>query len=205
VRVFGTAAVKETWPAPERNKQPILELLQRVLPASGTLLEIASGTGQHAAFFAAAMPLLDYQPSDVDEANLRSIRAWVDDAALPNLRAPLALDVCSDDWGVGPLDAIFNANMIHIAPIACCEGLMHGAGRHLREGGVLVVYGPFKVGGAHTSESNARFDADLQSRDSRWGVREVEQLQALGAPVGLRLEERVPMPANNQCLVFRKR
>ena len=102
------------------------------------------------------------------------------------------------------LDAIFNANMIHIAPIECCEGLMAGAGRHLRAGGVLVVYGPFRVGGAHTSESNARFDADLRSRDPRWGVRDVELLQALGEAAGLTLEERVAMPANNQCLVFRK-
>ena len=197
--------MKETWPAPERNKQPILELLQRVLPTSGTLLEVASGSGQHAAFFAAALPALDYQPSDVDEANLRSIRAWVDDAALPNLRPPLTLDVCSADWGVGLVDAIFNANMIHIAPIECCEGLMRGASRHLRRGGVLVVYGPFKVGGAHTSDSNARFDADLRARDPRWGVREATLLQALGEAGGLELEERVAMPANNQCLVFRKR
>jgi SAM-dependent methyltransferase len=197
--------VKETWPAPERNKQPILEVLQRVLPTSGSLLEIASGSGQHAAFFASALPALDYQPSDLDEANLRSIRAWVDDAALPNLRAPLTLDVCSADWGVGTLDAIYNANMIHIAPIECCEGLMRGAGRHLRVGGVLVVYGPFKLGGAHTSESNARFDLDLQARDPRWGVRDVERLQSLGEAAGLVLEERVAMPANNQCLVFRRR
>jgi SAM-dependent methyltransferase len=197
--------VKETWPAPERNKQPILEVLQRVLPTSGSLLEIASGSGQHAAFFASALPALDYQPSDLDEANLRSIRAWVDDTALPNLRAPLTLDVCSADWGVGALDAIYNANMIHIAPIECCEGLMRGAGRHLRVGGVLVVYGPFKLGGAHTSDSNARFDLDLQARDPRWGVRDVERLQSLGEAAGLVLEERVAMPANNQCLVFRRR
>ena len=197
--------MKQQWPAPERNKQPILELLQRVLPSAGTLLELASGSGQHAAFFAAALPALVYQPSDVDDDNLQSIRAWVEEAALPNLRAPLTLDVCSADWGVAPLDAIFNANMIHIAPIACCEGLMAGAGRHLRPGGVLVVYGPFRVGGAHTSESNERFDLDLRARDARWGVRDVELLQALGDAAGLTLEERVAMPANNQCLVFRKR
>jgi len=197
--------MKQAWPAAERNKQPILDVLRRVLPSSGKLLEIASGTGQHAAFFAAALPALDFQPSDVDEANLRSVGAWVTEAALPNLHPPRALDVCSADWGVGSLDAIFNANMIHIAPIECCEGLLAGAGRHLRVGGVLVVYGPFRVGGAHTSESNARFDADLRSRDSRWGVRDVELLQTLGDAAGLTLEERVAMPANNQCLVFRKR
>ena len=197
--------MKQEWPAPERNKQPILDVLARVLPSTGSLLEISSGTGQHAAFLAAALPALDFQPSDVDEANLESIRAWVAEAALPNLRAPLALDVCSADWGVAPLDAIFNANMVHIAPIECCQGLMTGAARHLRAGGVLVVYGPFRIGGAHTAESNERFDLDLRARDARWGVRDVEYLQALGDAAGLDFEERVAMPANNQCLVFRKR
>jgi hypothetical protein len=197
--------MKQQWPAPERNKQPILELLQRVLPSAGSLLEVSSGSGQHAAFFAAALPALDFQPSDLDDSNLQSIRAWVQEAALPNLRPPLTLDVCSADWGVAPLDAIFNANMVHIAPIECCHGLMAGAGRHLRAGGVLVVYGPFRVGGAHTSESNERFDLDLRARDARWGVRDVELLQALGEAAGLGFEERVAMPANNQCLVFRKR
>ena len=197
-------SVKQCWPAPERNKQPILQVLARVLPASGRLLEVSSGSGQHAAFFAAALPGLELQPSDLDEDNLASIRAWVEEARLPNLRAPITLDVCAADWGVGELDAIFNANMVHIAPIECCEGLMAGAGRHLRPGGVLVVYGPFRIGDAHTAESNARFDLDLRARDPRWGVRDVEALQALGPTSGLMLEERVPMPANNQSLVFRK-
>jgi SAM-dependent methyltransferase len=196
--------MKQSWPAPERNKQPILELLARVLPETGTLLEVASGSGQHAAFFAAALPGLTFLPSDVEAENLASVRAWVAEAALPNLREPRALDVCHSDSGVGVVDAIFNANMVHISPIECCAGLMAGAGRHLRPGGVLVVYGPFRVGGAHTSESNARFEADLQSRDPRWGVRDVEHLQALGERAGLSLQERVAMPANNQSLVFRK-
>lgn len=197
--------MKQNWPAPERNKQPILEVLERVLPSSGRLLEIASGSGQHAAFFAAKLPGLEFQPSDVDTDNLASVRAWVEEAGLPNLRPPIALDVCSPDWGVGQVDAIYNANMVHISPIECCEGLMAGAGRHLRSGGALVMYGPFRLAGAHTADSNARFDADLRARDPRWGVRDVEALQALGEPAGLVLEERVPMPANNQCLVFRRR
>jgi hypothetical protein len=196
---------KQCWAAPERNKAPILEVLTRVLPASGSLLEVSSGSGQHAAFFASMLPHLSLQPSDIDEDNLRSVQAWVDETRLPNLRPPVRLDVCSSDWGVGTLDAIFNANMVHIAPFECCEGLMAGAGRHLCAGGVLVVYGPFRVGGSHTAESNARFDLDLRARDPRWGVRDVETLEQLGAAAGVALDERVPMPANNQCLVFRKR
>lgn len=196
--------MKVSWPAPERNKEPILEVLRRVLPARGTLLEIASGTGQHAVHFAAALPGLDYQPSDPDPANLASIAAWVEEAGLPNLRAPIALDVCQLDWGVGTLQAIFNANMIHIAPWACAEGLFAGAGRHLEAGGVCVLYGPFRIGGAHTAESNARFDEDLRSRDPRFGVRDLEAVAALAEQAGLAFQERVAMPANNQCLVFRR-
>jgi hypothetical protein len=196
--------MKLNWPAPERNKEPILQVLRRVLPERGTLLEIASGTGQHAVHFAAALPGLDYQPSDQDPANLASIMAWVDEVALPNLRPPIALDVCQPDWGVGTVQALFNANMIHIAPWACAEGLFAGAARHLAAQGVCVLYGPFRIDGAHTADSNARFDADLKSRDPRFGVRDLEAVVALAGQAGLALQERVPMPANNQCLVFRR-
>jgi hypothetical protein len=196
------SAMKQTWPAPERNKEPILQVLRRVLPARGKLLEIASGSGQHAVHFAAALPELDYQPSDMDPDNLASIAAWVAEAALPNLRAPIALDVCHPDWGVGVVDAIYNANMIHIAPWACAEGLFAGVARHLGADGVVVLYGPFKIDGAHTADSNARFDADLRSRDPRFGVRDLEAVSELARAARLTLHERVSMPANNQCLVF---
>jgi SAM-dependent methyltransferase len=179
-----------------------LEVLRRVLPAEGVLLELASGSGQHAAFFARELPGLSIQPSDVDAENLASIHAWVDEAGCPNLRPPLALDVLQADWGVGTVDAIFNANMIHIAPWACCEALLAGAGRHLRPGGALVLYGPFRLQGRHTSESNASFDAGLRARDERWGVRDAEQVIALAATRGLQFGECVAMPANNQILVF---
>ncbi len=149
---------KATWPAPERNKTPILEVLSRVLPKTWTLLEIASGSGQHAAFFAEKLPGLRYLPSDVDAENLASIRAWVHETRLPNLGEPLELDATSEDWGVGQVDAIFNANMIHIAPWECALGLISGAGRHLRSGGVLVLYGPVRIGDGHTAPSNASFD-----------------------------------------------
>jgi SAM-dependent methyltransferase len=196
--------MKQCWPAPERNKEPILAVLKRVLPAHGTVLEVASGSGQHAAFFAAELPHLHFVPSDLDPANLASIEAYVQEAARPNLSPPRMLDVCADDWGVGTVDAIFNANMIHISPWACCEGLVRGAARHLASGGPLVVYGPFRIGGAHTAASNEAFDERLKSQDPRWGVRDLEQVLELAARAGLTFVERVAMPANNQTLVLRK-
>jgi hypothetical protein len=195
---------KQTWPAPERNKQPILKELRRVLPAQGTVLEISSGSGQHAAYFASQLPALIWQPSDLDEENLASIKAWVNDAALPNLRAPIRLDVCERAWPVQRVEAIFNANMIHIAPWECCVGLLTGAGQTVAPGGVLFMYGPFRLGGAHTAPSNEEFDVSLKARDARWGVRDVEAVHALAVDSGFSLEERVPMPANNQLLVFRR-
>lgn len=196
--------MKQTWPAPERNKQPILEVLRRVLPAKGTVLELSSGSGQHAAFFAEQLPLLTWQPSDLDPDNLASAAVWVEDSKLSNLRAPIRIDVCDTDWGVGKVDAIFNANMIHIAPWACAEGLVAGASRHLASHGLLVVYGPFRMGGQHIAESNARFDEDLRRRNPAWGVRDVEDLTGLAERAGLCLQELVAMPANNQIVVFRR-
>jgi hypothetical protein len=196
--------MKHEWPAPERNKEPILDVLRRVLPARGVLLEIASGSGQHAAFFAQQFPELTWQPSDVDEENLASISAWVTESGRTNLRAPLRLDVTRADWGIDQVDAVFNANMIHIAPWECCQGLLRGVGRCLRAGGVFALYGPFRLDGAHTSDSNAQFDAGLRARDPRWGVRDAETVIALAAEHGLRFDERVAMPANNQTLIFRK-
>jgi SAM-dependent methyltransferase len=193
---------KLTWPAAERNKQPILEVLQRVLPPSGTLLEIASGTGQHAVHFARHLRDWVVQPSDVDPDNLASIRAWRVEAALPNLREPLHIDVCRDDWQVPQVSAIYNANLIHIAPWQAALGLARGAARHLLPGGVLIVYGPFRMGGAHTAPSNAAFDASLRERDARFGVRNLEDLLAAAEPHGLTLTQRVEMPANNQTVVL---
>ncbi len=199
--------MKQTWPAPERNKEPILEVLMRVFPRSGCALEIASGSGQHAVHFARALPELVWQPSDVDPENLASIRAWVHEAKLPNLRDPLRVDVLEGDWGLPErsVDAVFNANMVHIAPWACCLGLMRGVGHTLRSGGVFVLYGPFKIDGVHTSESNERFDASLRARDASWGVRDLSAVSEQAAHHELVLVERVQMPANNQSLIFRRR
>ncbi len=193
---------KACWPAPERNKEPILEVLSRVLPPSGTLLEIAAGSGQHAAFFASRLPNLRYLPTDVAPENLASIAAWVREANLPNLLPARALDVTAADWDVEPVDAVFNANMLHITPWECARALFAGIGRHLAATGVVVLYGPYKLGGAHTAPSNASFDADLRARDARYGVRDLEAVVELAESVGLRFSERVAMPANNQTLVF---
>jgi len=163
---------------------------------------VASGTGQHIVHFAANLPQLHFVPSDVDPENRNSIEAFVADAKLSNLRSPLALDVKAPDWGIGRVQAIFNANMVHITPWDCAEGLVRGAARHLDAGGVLVLYGPYRVGGSHTAPSNAAFDAEMRSRDPRFGVRDVEALVALGEAEGFEFRERVPMPANNQTLIF---
>jgi hypothetical protein len=196
---------KLTWAAPERNKQPILSQLERVLPASGTLLELASGTGQHAAYFAQHLPGWTFCPSDVEAENLTSIQAWVSELALPNLRQPVRIDVCEDDWHVEPVDAIYNANLVHIAPWEVAVGLLRGAAKHLRRGGSFIMYGPFRIGGQHTAPSNQAFDDSLRQRDARFGVRDLEAIVTLAEQNQLALRERVAMPANNQLLVFDQR
>ncbi|AOJ84331.1 SAM-dependent methyltransferase [Burkholderia savannae] len=199
------SASRQWAPATERNREPILDVLKRVLPARGTVLEIASGTGQHAVHFAVALPDLVWQPTDTEAAARASIDAWAADAALPNLRAPLALDVCAEPWPLAAADAIVCINMIHIAPWAAACALFDGAARLLPEGGVLYLYGPYRRGGAHTAESNARFDAQLRGRHPAWGVRDLEAVVELGRAAGLALDEIVEMPANNLSVVFRKR
>jgi hypothetical protein len=191
-------------PATLRNRAPILEVLRRVLPGPGLLLEVASGSGEHVVHFAPALPDWTFQPSDADPDALASIAAWIAETGVVNVRPPVRLDVTAEDWPVGPMQAMFCANLVHIAPPEAARGLMAGASRYLVPGGVLIVYGPFRIGGAHTAASNAAFDADLRARDARWGVRDLEWLQELGVGSGLALEERVPMPANNQTLVFRR-
>ncbi len=188
--------------AADRNRAPILEVLRRVLPPSGLILEIASGTGQHVAFFAAALPALRWQPSDPSTAHLQSISAW--GAGADNVAAPLALDVEAQPWPVARADAIVNINMIHIAPWSATEALFRGAAGVLSPGGVLFLYGPFKRDGRHTAESNQRFDERLRGDDPRWGVRDLGDVQAVAASAGFLAPEIIPMPANNLAVVFRK-
>ena len=191
-------------PAAERNKQPILEALQELLPARGLVLEIAGGSGQHAAHFAAGLPGWTWQSSDPDASAVASIAALN-----PQGPAPLLLDVLDEPWPLPPrlqaLDAIFCANMLHIAPWACCGALMRGAARHLRPAGLLLVYGPFIVPGLATAPSNLAFDADLRARNPAWGLRGLDAVEAEAAAAGLGLRAPLALPANNLLLVFEHR
>jgi len=190
--------------ATERNREPILAVLRRVLPAGGQVLEIASGTGQHATFFAAALPAVRWLPSDPQVAHRQSVAAWSAATGATNVAAPADLDVERWPWPVAHADAIVCINMIHIAPWSAAEALFAGAARVLPAGGVLFLYGPFKRDGAHTAESNQRFDERLRAEDPRWGVRDLADVTALARAAGFEEPEIVPMPANNLSLVFRR-
>lgn len=196
--------MKRHAPATERNREPILRVLEGVLPERGEVLEIASGTGEHAVFFARSLPRITWQPTDLDPDALASIAAHRDEAQLENLRPPIRLDVTRDDWGIERVDAIVCANMIHIAPWAACEGLIKGAARLLAAGAPLYLYGPFRFDGAFTAPSNEAFDASLKARDPAWGVRDVSDVTALAAASGLTREAIIPMPANNHSVIFRR-
>lgn len=189
-------------PACERNRGPILEVLRTRLDDCRSVLEVGSGTGQHAVHFAAAMPWLSWQCADLPP-RLPGIRQWLDEAGLANTPPPLPLDVCGP-WPPGPYDAVFSANVLHIVDWGGVEAFFAGVGRVLGGPGVLVVYGPFNEGGAYTSPSNREFDAWLKARDPRSGIRDVEAVQALAEQAGLRAVEDVAMPANNRCLVWRR-
>ena len=193
---------RQVAPATERNRGPILDVLRRVLPAQGLVLEVASGTGEHVAHFARALPGLTFQPTEYEAARRASVDAWT--AGLPNVRSAVALDATSPVWPVAAAAAVFCANMIHIAPWSACAGLMTGAGRVLTPGGLLVVYGPFLRAGVPTAAGNLAFDAALRARDANWGVRDLEDVVALAARHRLRLDEVVEMPANNLMVVFRR-
>ncbi|MBN3855626.1 MULTISPECIES: DUF938 domain-containing protein [unclassified Paraburkholderia] len=199
------ASLRLSAPAAARNAAPILDVLRTALPAHGTVLEIASGTGQHAVHFATALPGIDWQPSDADARARASIAAWREHAGLVNLRAPLDLDVRREPWPVDAVDAIVCINMIHISPWEATIALMKGAGARIAQGGALVLYGPYRRDGAHTAPSNEAFDADLRARDPAWGVRDLEAVDALARAEGFVCEAVVPMPANNFTVVFRKR
>ena len=194
-----------TSPAADRNKSVILEALQRLLPVSGRLLEIASGTGQHAAHCAAGLPGWTWQPSDPDPSALSSIAAWAAQQPSPGLQTPLMLDVLAEPWSLAPgrsFDAVFCANMLHIAPWACCGALMRGAASLLDPQGLLITYGPYRVEGEPIADGNLSFDADLRARNPQWGIRWLHEVTAQANTAGLRLNQRLAMPANNQMLVF---
>ena len=191
-------------PATQRNRQPILDVLSRVLPGSGRVLEVASGSGEHALWFAQHLRPLIWQPSDPDPACRRSIAAHAAHAGLATIEAPLDLDAAAARWPIESADAVVCINMTHIAPWEATEGLVAGAARILPSEGPLYLYGPHMRGGHHTAPSNAAFDASLRRHNPDWGLRNVEDLAELAATQGLVLSEVVEMPANNLSLVFKR-
>jgi len=194
-------------PAFHRNAEPIWTAIGDILAAeSGAVLEIGSGTGQHIVTYAARCPHLTFWPSDIMESHRASIEAYRRVVGLANLRAPRSLDLLQPDWAWdGKLAAILCFNVIHIAPWAVAQNLMHGAGRHLETGGHLIMYGPYKRGGAHTAPSNETFDASLRGRNPAWGIRDLEAVTELAAANGLTIVKTVEMPANNLALAFERR
>lgn len=197
-------ADKRYSPASEQNRAPIEEVLRGCFAVPGTVLELGSGTGQHAAYFSAAFAHLAWQPSDLAE-NLPSIRAWRAEAARSNLHSPCELDVRTQPWPIAEADYVYTANTFHIMSWDAVEACVDGIGQVLGTGGLFACYGPFNYGGAYTSESNARFDAWLKARDPLSGVRDFEAVDRLAREVGLELQEDFAMPANNRLLCWRKR
>jgi SAM-dependent methyltransferase len=189
----------------DRNRGPILKVLERVLPKTGLVLEVASGTGQHVVHFAQALKGLSWQPTDMDAACRRSISAWLATAELANVRQPLDLDVRALPWRVPTLDAIVCLNLIHIAPWSVATALFAGAGLALRETGLLYLYGPYSVQGRHTAPSNAAFDSALRAENPEWGLRDLKEVESLAKDQGFDLAETIEMPANNFSVLFRKR
>jgi SAM-dependent methyltransferase len=187
-----------------RNREPILEVLRRVLPAQGLVLEVASGSGEHAAYFAQHLPTLQWQPTDPDAEALASIAAHRAAVRVPNLLPSLRLDVTSAHWPVERAEAIVCNNMIHISPWAATEGLVAGAGRVLSEEGVLYLYGPYQLDGRHTAPSNQAFDTSLRAQNPLWGIRDLADVTTLAERHGLVLAETVAMPVNNLSVIFRR-
>ena len=198
------AGQRRSAPAALRNREPIADVLKEWLPASGLVLEIASGSGEHGVFFATRFPALEWQTSDVHPDALSSIAAWRDESGLPNLKAPLALDAASSDWPIDRADAVLSINMVHISPWESALGLLDGAARLLGPGAPLILYGPWLKDDVSAAPSNLAFDADLKRRDSRWGLRRVEDFAAAAAAREFRLETTRAMPANNMMLLFRR-
>lgn len=195
--------MKRHAPATARNSAAIAEVLRKELPAAGSVLEVASGSGEHAIYLAREFPALAWQPTDVDPEALGSIAAWAKEAGLPNIAPPLQLNAAVHPWPVGAADAIFCCNMIHISPWAATEGLFNGAADVLNDG-PLIVYGPFEETGVETAPSNAVFHHSLQSRNPEWGLRSSADVDALAASVGFQRTARYAMPAHNLILVYRR-
>ncbi|MBC2662168.1 DUF938 domain-containing protein [Novosphingobium flavum] len=195
---------RRSAPAVARNRDPILVVLRQVLPDHGTVLEVASGTGEHAVHFARHLPALTWQPSDPSPEACASIEAWRRAEGLGNVWAPLALDAAAATWPEVSAAAVVCINMVHISPWAATLGLLRGAARVLPPGGVLYLYGPYRQTGVPLAPGNTAFDADLRERDPRWGLRELDEVVAAAGHAGFTLDRIVEMPANNLSVVFRR-
>lgn len=195
--------------ATQRNRQPILEVLLKILPTTGNILEISSGTGEHGVFFAPRLSPRQWIPSEPNPMLRASISAWQNQFTATNLHPPLDIDVRNELWSIETqpieINAIVNINMIHIAPWDACLGLMAGAGRILPQGGILYLYGPFKRDGEHTAPSNQAFDRSLKTRNPEWGVRDIEEVTEVAVNEGLEFKEIIPMPANNFSIIYQKK
>ncbi len=198
------ADLRRSAPAAMRNRQPILDVLRQVLPASGKVLEVASGTGEHAVFFARALPDLEWQPSDPSPQACESIAAWTEIEGLGNVLPPLALDAASASWPIAGADALVCINMIHISPWSATEGLLRGGAALLPPGAPLVLYGPYRRTGRELEPSNEAFDRDLRQRNPEWGLRLLDEVADCASGHGLQLDRVTEMPANNLTVVFRK-
>lgn len=196
--------MKRHGPATARNSEPIAEVLEQELPAEGTVLEIASGSGEHAVFMARRFPQISWQPSDPDLEALASIGEWAREAGLANLGPPLEIDATAEVWPVSHVEAMFCANMVHISPWSATEGLFKGAARVLQSGSPLILYGPYFEEDVEPAPSNLAFDESLRSRNADWGIRQVSMLDKLARQTGLNRTARYEMPANNLSLVFRR-
>ena len=199
-----TSGAMRSAPAALRNREPIAAVLREWLPPAGLVLEIGSGTGEHAVHFAREFPHLEWQPSDLDPCALTSIEAWRSEAGLSNLRSPVVLDASSAEWPCKGADAVLSINMVHISPWASAIGLAEGAARLLPSGGALILYGPWLKDDVETAPSNLAFDADLKRRNPDWGLRRVEDYAEMASLLGLQLVETCAMPANNLMLLLRK-
>jgi hypothetical protein len=206
-----TSDTKQYAPATQRNREVILEVLLDVLPKTGTILEIASGTGEHAVFFAPRLKPCRWLPSDPNSSARASVAAWMEDFECDNLDSPIEIDASMATWVVEttakpqiPITAMVNINMIHISPWSACLGLMAGANRILTTGGILYMYGPYKIDGKHTAPSNEAFDVSLRSQNSEWGIRDLDQVIAAAKAENLNFLKTVQMPANNLSVIFEK-
>lgn len=198
--------IRQYAPATQRNREPILEILTKVLLPGSNVLEIASGTGEHAVFFASQLKSCHWTPSDINPTSWESIAAWKHASDVDNLDLPLSIDVTQENWlqqvKGKKIDAIVNINMLHISPWLACLGLMEGAGEILAPGGILYLYGPYKRNGEHTAPSNDSFDRSLRDRNSQWGIRDLEAVIKAAALADLRLQQVIDMPANNLSVIF---